>query len=86
MISETAARRLVLERYRQLFTQLYLRDDATGKYHAFPPLEEAAFQVVSQDEAAWIVRAAPAAGVEVDARVGKRGEWIDVKSIGYSDE
>jgi hypothetical protein len=85
-ISGAEARRLVLQQYRQLFSALYLRDDATGKYHAFPPLEEAAFRIVEQRPDGWIIRADPPAGVEVDARVGRRGDWVEIRSIGFADQ
>jgi hypothetical protein len=78
------ARRLVLEKYRALFTRKYFRLD--DEYHEFPPLSEAHFKRVVLKSDAWDVRCEPLAGHYVIGRVGLTGDWVELNQVGFANQ
>jgi hypothetical protein len=81
-ISEALARKLAIDRYRDLFTGTYWRS-ADGAYHAFPPLDEADL-VVEEEDNVLVVTCAPLRGYHMQVRVAKGGEWVELVNVGYA--
>lgn len=76
------ARKLAVDRYRQLFSNRYWRN-VDGSYQEFPPLEETNF-VVEEEGDAFVVTCAPLRGYHVQARVAKTGAWVELINVGYA--
>jgi hypothetical protein len=85
-VDATQAKVLLLQRYRKLFGDKYLRDPAGGEYFAFPPLSEGQFQFVEEHGDAWHVRCEPPAGLAVEGRVAKNGSWVEILRVSYASE
>ena len=81
-ISVQLARKLAVDRYRQLFSNRYWRN-VDGSYQEFPPLEETSF-VVEEDGDAFVVTCAPLRGYHVQARVARTGAWVELVNVGYA--
>lgn len=84
-ISQAEAKRLLLNRYRQLFKDMHLKDPRNGEYISFPPLDESVFTRVEAAGDAWIVHADPNTGYILRGRVAKSGDWVDLTEVSYTD-
>lgn len=80
-ITRDQARSLVLGRYRQLFSDKFLLNPLSNKHYPWPPLSERDFDSIEESPNYWSVRADPETGVTVDARVDKKGQWIELLRV-----
>lgn len=80
-ITSQQAQMLALTRYRQLFGDKFLFNPISNKYYPWPALDETKFDTVEKREGYWWVSADPETGVVIDARVDRKGKWVEVLRV-----
>lgn len=83
-IDAAQARKLVLDKYRALFTGTYYRLD--DKYHEYPPLSVDDFHKAVLADGIWDVRCEPLVGYFVTGRVAQDGSWVDLEQVGFANQ
>lgn len=80
-ISESAAKRMVLERYHSLFSDKYLLNSLDGQYYPFPSINPDAFTSFAVDTDTFSLRAEPPSGISLVARVARDGSWTELTRV-----
>lgn len=84
LITELKAKQLVLQKYRQLYGDVYFLNPVDKKYIKFPLLDISHFDYIKKTQCCWIVEGEPPAGVYVTAKVSLNGEWVVLTSAGFA--
>jgi hypothetical protein len=85
-IPELAAKELALRRYRELFSDKFLRNPVDERYYPFPELAVADINQVEKQDTFWVVRVAPPSGVALEAHVDRAGQWVELRRVTFSPE
>lgn len=85
-IDESAARKLAIAQYNQLFRDKFILNPADSQYKRFPELDATYFHEAKIKDGCWQLTGFPPAGWYVVAKVSLDGEWVQLTSAGYAAE